>query len=318
MISNKLNVLVILVAMFLASACEYVEDGYRIDYQESTAIFTVQAMTPDRGAIGDTVKFSLKVEASENIQSLVVNPSVSGADGTGYVVDANNEDPLIDHSFGTIQPGIKKIDLWYNYIFAVDTINPTIHFIMVDGEGKKELKINLIAVPPIVRYQGVTMFSQTSSKTDGFSSVDGKVYADLTHFEEVDPANQAIQESVDIVLLIKNDTAMLVAPYNNNLISNMAIKNKTLFQRIDGMDDTDFQKLTSSTLSSVTQANKVGKGSTYILNIKVGDFIGFRTDFASSNPYHYGIIRVNALHPSSTDHYEGKCFLIEMDIVTQK
>lgn len=309
-----------LVAVLGIQSCENVEDGYRIDYPETPAEFSVLLKTPDRGAVGETIEFSIMANSSYDIKSLVVNTDVSGAEGTGYVIDSTQVDPLIDHVYGTIQAGIQEINVNYNYKVANDSIDPVITFILVDEFGSKTIQHSLFAVPPIVSYDSIVLFAKSNTEADGLSTSDGKVYHDLNKYADVSVANEAVQESLDIVFLIQKDTdiAMLVAPYNGDFSSSMSIRNKTLFKVLSGVSSEDFDNLTSASLSSFTEDEAVKNGSTFMSDVKVGDIIGFRTDFASTNPYHFGMLRINSIHPTNCEYYEGTSYLIEFDVVTQK
>jgi hypothetical protein len=247
-----------------------------------------------------------------------VSSTASGDEGTGYYIDSSSTDPFIDHAYGTIQPGTYDLEVIYNYIVAQDTVNNSLIFTMVDEYGKKTTSFEIITVPAIVRYDNITLYTNSSSKTDGFSTADGVVYPNLEEYAELTVANEAVQKSLDIIFLAGSESSMLVAPYNGNFSSSMGVKNKTLFKLIQGVTAEDFDNLTNATLSAITEENEVKKGSTSVANIKVGDIIGFRTDFASSNPYHYGLLRINAIHPTIVDYYEGTSYMLEMDVVTQK
>lgn len=310
--------LFLLVTILGMHSCENVEDGYRVDYPETPADFSVTLTTPDRADVGEIIGFSILASSSYDIKSLVVNSDVSGAEGTGYVIDSTQVDPLIDHAYGTIQPGIREININYNFKIENDSIDPVITFILVDEYGSKTIQHSLYAIPPVVSYDSLVLFAQSNALADGFSTTDGAVYHNLTNYKDVSVANQAIQESLDIVFLIQNDTAMLVAPYNGNFSSSMAIRNKTLFKVLTGVSSEEFDNLTSASLSKFTEDEKVKNGTTSLWDVKVGDIIGFRTDFASTNPYHFGMLRINAIHPTNCDYYEGTSYLIEFDVVTQK
>jgi hypothetical protein len=315
-----LYILFFVVSPLVIFSCENVEDGYRIDYPETPAKFSVTLLTPDRGSVGENIVFSVQALSDYDIKSLVVNTSVSGGDGTGFTVGSTQVDPLIDHAFGTIQKNVKELDLNYTYLVANDSIDPVITFTLVDEYGSKTIKHNLFAIPSIVQYDSVVMFAQTNALADGFASSDGVVYHDLTDYADLTTVNEAIQESLDIVFLIQDDTdaAMLVAPYNGNFYSGMAIRNKTLFKRLPGVTSDEFNQLTSASLSSITEDAEVKRGTTDIWDIKAGEIIGFRTDIGSSNPYHFGMLRINAIHPANSEYYKGISYTIEMDVVTQK
>jgi len=300
------------------ASCDNVDEGYRIDYGESTAQFTVTLLTADRGAVGDTIIYALQATSDANIKSMVVNNSVSGGTGTGYVIPGGETDPLIDHVYGTIQPNTKAFNIRYYYVVSQDTLDATINFIMIDELGKKETTHELYTVPSIVSYDSLVLFCKSQSLADGFSTSDGMVYHNLQEYEEVSEINKAVQEALDMVFIVDNGIGMLVAPYSGIFYSSMAIKNKTLFKLTPDVSSSDFDNLTNATLSIITEENEVKKGSTSIDSLKVGDILGYRTDLASTNPYHFGLIRINAIHPTNVEYYDGVSYMIEMDVVTQK
>lgn len=300
------------------AACDNVDEGYRIDYGESSAQFAVELLTADRGSVGDTIIYNIQAVSEFEIKSLLVGTTISGESGSGFVIPTGETDPLIDHVYGTIQPGTKAINIQYNYVVSQDTVDATVNFTMIDEMGKKEKVFELLTIPSVVAYDSLVLYSKTSSLTDGLSTADGVVYHNLTEYEEVNVVNNAVQEALDIVFIVNNDVAMLVAPYNGTFSSGMSVKNKTLFKKIANVTSTDFDNLTDATLSIITEENEVKKGSTSVGNLKVGDIIGFRTDLASTNPYHFGLIRINAIHPTNVEYYEGVSYMIEMDVVTQK
>lgn len=316
---KKYIYLIFLLVCFMGIlSCENVEDGYRIDYPETPADFSVDLTTPDRGAVGDTIGFSIQAKSDYNIKSLVVTSDVSGDENSGFAVDSTQTDPLIDHTYGTIQPGTKEIDITYNYIVENDSLDPVITFTLVDEYGSKTIEYSLYAVHSVVSYDSIVLYAQSTAKADGFSTVDGTVYHVLENYEDVTTENESIQKSLDIVFIISDETSALVAPYNGNFSSGMSVRNKTLFKLLPNVTSEEFDNLTNASLSSITEEANVKKGSTDLWNIKAGDIIGFRTDFASSNPYHYGILRINSIHPTSCDYYEGTSYMVEFDVVTQK
>jgi hypothetical protein len=315
-IVNKLGLFVLMIAGL--SSCYDVEEGYRITYSESPAVFNVIAPEIIRGAVGDTISFEIQAQTQSDIKSVVVSSTLSGKEGTGFYIPAGETDPLIDHAYGTIQKNTRKFDIYYNYVIAEDSNDVTINFDLIDGDGKKSAEYDVITVPSITHYNNVMLFTNTTAKTDGFSTVDGSIYRELSNYETVTSANQTVQESLDIIFLVWNNTAILAGPYDGWFSSNMKVRNKTKFMKLsDSMTSTDFDALTNATLSYYTDKGKVDKGTTSISDIKVGDLIGFKTDFASANSYKYGILRVKAIHPTNCDWYEGVSYMIDMDVVTQ-
>jgi hypothetical protein len=196
-------------------------------------------------------------------------------------------------------------------------VNVTITFTMIDGEGKKSSAHSILTVPSIKRYSNVVLYNNSASKTDGFSTADGKVYKSLSTYESITAANQSVQETIDLIFRVNNNSAMLVAPYDGNFSSNFTVKNKTKFRKMKGITETDFAELTNASLSYFIDKDTVSNGSTHVSDIKVGDFIGYRTDFASANSYKYGIIKVNSIHPANCSWYDGISYMFEMEVVTQ-
>lgn len=303
--------------LVLAFSCKNVEEGYRPEYKVTSAEFTVELETFNRGVKGDTLTFRIRAKSKTDIKSIVVKTSISGGAGTGYVINTENSDPLIDHSYGRVQPGVKEIDLKYYYVINHVKGEALLSFVLVDHEGKKEIEHPVIAVPKIVKYQNIVLYTNSSVATDGFSTLTGDIFKNLPDYEELNEKNEAIQASIDIVFLCDSVEAMLVGPYSSWLISDMKNKNKTLFKTIQDIDASEFSAINSAALSIIAEKNEVDKGTTSIKGIKVGDIIGFRTDFASANPYKYGLIKINSIRPANAPHYPGLSYLIDMDILTQ-
>ncbi|MGF7140199.1 hypothetical protein [Roseimarinus sediminis] len=313
----KIAFILSLVAIVLNS-CYDVEEGYRIDYPESSAQFTIVPVNYIRGKIGDTISFKIDVISESAIKSLTVSSSVSGGSGTGYTIPSGGNDPFIDHTYGTIQKNVKSIDIYYNYIVNQDSLNSILTFGMVDGEGKLTIEQEVITVPGIVKYNNVALYFNNSSKTDGFSSLDGKVYHYLPNYEPISEANLKVQEALDFVFIVENSSAMLVAPYDWHYSSSMQIRNKSKLKKATSISTDEFPLLTAAELSYVASNDTLKNGATYVSDIKVGDIIGFQTDFASANSYKYGLAMIKAIHPTNTEWYEGESYVIEMDVVTQK
>lgn len=315
-----LYLIVNLVTIFILVSCENVEDGYETNYGVSSADFTVEITTSDRGSKNDVAVFSIKVNSEYEIKSLVVTSTTSGADGTGFVVDSSVTDPLVDHIFGTIQPGTTSFSLEYEYVFPSDTVENTITFTLIDDEGKAQLAFDLNGIPDLTAYDGVELVAQSSTLLDAFSTSDGVVYEDVAAYDELTTANLAIQESIDLAFVVSDDNlTKIFAPYNTSYFgADFSNANKTVFKRLNDLSSADFDALTNISLSEITENYAVKKGSTVIDSVKVGDIIGFRTDYASTNPYHYGILRVNAIHPTNVDRYEGTSYLLEFDVLIQQ
>ena len=304
--------------IIVLNGCYDVEEGYRINYPESSAQFTIDPVGYNRGKIGDTISFKIDVSSDFAIKSLTVTSSVSGGSGSGYIIPSGGNDPFIDHTFGTIQENVYSLDIYYNYVVNQDSLNSKLTFGMVDGQGKSTIEQQVITVPGIVKYNDVAIYFNTSSKTDGFSTLDGTVYHYLPNYEPVTEANQLVQESLDMVFIVDGSSAMLVAPYDWHYSTSMQVRNKTKLKKMSSLSAGDFNGLTAASLSYYASTDTIKNGSTYISDISVGDIIGFQTDFASANSYKYGVLKVKAVHPTNVEWYEGKSYVIEMDVVTQK
>jgi hypothetical protein len=318
MIKKLLSKIVVICLSAVAfTACYDVEDGYRTSYSESSATFTVAATNMERGAVGDTVWYEISAQSNVNIKSIIIESSTSGSEGTGLYIENGVNDPLIDHTYGTIQKNIKEFNLGYCYIISQDTVDVSLSFSLIDEEGKKSSSFKVLTVPAITRYNSIIMYTNSNSKTDGFSTVDGMVYKKLPGYESITTDNVKVQESIDIVFIVSNNSAMFVAPYNGNFSSNFSVRNKTKLKKMVSITATDFANLTNASLSNFIDTDEVNKGATSVSDVKVGDFIGFKTDFASANSYKYGIMKINSIHPTNCDWYEGTSYVVEMEVVTQ-
>ncbi len=315
---KKLYSKIILTSLCVAAitSCNNVEDGYRIDYSESTADFTVTAKNLERGAIGDTILYDINAQSDFDIKSIIIESSTSGKEGTGLFVK-DETDPLIDHTYGTIQKNTKEFNLGYRYIVSQDTVDVTLSFKLIDGEGKKSSSSKVLTVPAITRYNSITMYTNSNSKTDGLSTADGTVYKKLPTYEAITSDNVKVQESIDVIFIVSNNSAMFVAPYNGNFSSNFTVRNKTKFKKMESLNTVDFASLNNATFSYFIDTDEVNKGTTSVSDVKVGDFIGYKTDFASTNSYKYGIMKINSIHPANCDWYEGTSYVVEMEVVTQ-
>lgn len=310
----------LLAAGLLASAlssCYDVNEGYRVDYGHTPALFSVTSENLTRGAIGDTIHFTIHAEAETDIKSIIVKTSTSGKEGTGFAPKAGMTDPLIDHTYGTIEKNTRTLDLAYDYIVAQDTLNVTVGFSLIDGDGRKDSSFEIVVVPSITRYDSISLYSYNAQKTDGFSTAMGGVYRDLTGYATVSEINTAVQESLDLIFLVSGESAVVCGPYDGYFSTGMKIRNKTRLVKMTNLTDSIFDHLTNASLSALVEAAKVGKGGTSVAGLQVGDFVGFRTDFASTNSYKYGILRIRALHPANCNWYDGLSFVMEMDVVTQ-
>ncbi len=301
-------------------SCENVTDGYTVDYGASSAELSVTLQTSDRGSEGDIAVFHIVAQANAEIKSLIISSESDGAEGTGFVVDTTlGSDPLTDHIFGTIQPGTTDFALDYHYVFPSDTTDNTITFSLIDEEGIAEVEFDLEGIANITAYSNIALVALSSKYLDGFSTAEGSVYENVADYADETAANLLIQKSIDICFKVSSDgISHIFCPYHANFGVDFSNTNKTLFVHLDTLSSNDFDALTNITLSEITEAYEVKKGSPIIDSVQVGDIIGFRTDYASSNPYHYGIMRINAIHPTTVNRYDGNSYVVEFDILTQQ
>jgi hypothetical protein len=305
----------------LLISCENVSEGYEVEYGGTSAKFLVSLTTPNIGSEGDESFFSLQAQSDNEIKSIVVSyydEDQVGAN-TGYVVDSSITDPLLNHALGTIKPGTYSVDLGYKFVFPSDSAKNTIKFTLIDEEGKAEVEFDLKGIPNITRYDNVILVSQNPVLLDGLSSADGEVYTNLAEYKDLSATNLLVQEKIDINFGVNSNlTAKIFSPYNNSFGLGFSKKNKTVFKLLNDVTISELDTINNIGVSKITEANKVDKGATVIESVKVGDIIGFRTDFASANPYHYGILKINAIHPTNVERYDGASYLIEMDVIVQK
>ncbi len=309
----------VVIAMVFQSCFKF-EDGYRIDYKESLADLNIEFETPAYGAVGDSILFTIRAKSDYNIRSIIVNTAkYNGDEGTGYVIKSGTDSPLIDHAYGTVQNNTKELDLAYRYVIAQDTSKVEAAISLVDEEGIKTQKFTIQTVPSTVAYSDVVLCTNTSARTDGFSTLTGTTYHNMTAYATVTEANTAVQKAIDFVFITENNSvAWLASPYDGRFSANFQSKNKSLFKRMESMDNADFDKLSNGYLAYFAQLDGIDSGTTSLGDLKVGDIIGFKTDFASTNSSKYGILRIKAIHPTNCEGYEGLSFKMIMDVVTQK
>lgn len=304
--------------MTLLSCQDLVEDGYRTEYNESTAQLSVSTVGYGSGAINDTVRFLIQANSDYDINSIIVTSSISGAGGSGFTVPDNSVDPLIDHSFGTVQENIKEFSLYYDYIVTQDTADPVVTFKLIDAEGQKIVKESIVTLYSVAKYKNVSLFFESYSKTDGFSTQDSAKYRDLSNYVTETDDNKAIQKSIDIIFAIESDAAWLIAP-NDWRFSAPAtfLRNKTRFLLIPGVSSAEFDKMNSSAINNIVIADSVKQKGTSSVQVQLGSVVCFFTDYGSTNSYKAGVLRVKAVHPSFCSWYTGETYQLDMDIVTQ-
>ena len=304
--------------MTLLSCQELVEDGYRTEYNESSAQLYVSTVGYGTGAINDTVRFLIQAKSDYDINSIIVTSSISGGGGSGFVVPDNNVDPLIDHSFGTVQENIKEFSLYYNYIVTQDTADPVITFKLIDEEGQRTMKQTVVTLYSVARYKNISLFFQSSSKTDGLSTQDSEKYRDLSQYVIETDENKAIQKSIDIIFVIESNAAWIIAPKDWRFSATETfIKNKTRFLLIPDVSSEEFNLINSSEIHNIVVSDSVKQKGTTGVQVQLGSVVCFFTDYGSTNSYKAGVLRVKAIHPSYCDWYSGETYQLDMDIVTQ-
>ncbi len=318
--TNLLRLIILLIIGSFAYSCNNVEDGIDEVTDVSNADFSVQLLSEDRGAVDDTISYAVTVNATSEIQALYIQEKngteLISASASGFDVD--DSDPFVDHVYGTVQSGTTTISLTYNYVVSQDSVDMDLIFTLVDETGIARDTQEVVTVPSMTEYEDVILYAQDDKYVDGFSTNDGTVYHYLSNYEDYTDDNIAIQESVDLVFIVDNDSlAVMAAPYDGYFDSGFSEKNKTHFVLLEDMDAGDFDAVTNATLSSITEDNEVKSGDTYISDVWVGDVIAFRTDYSSTNSYHYGILRVTAMHPTEVSYYDGTCYLMEVDVKVQ-
>lgn len=316
---HQFVVVAILSSLLIASCEDLVEEGYDKDYSESLAELEVTPAAYNYGAIGDTLRYIIKAKSEFDIKSIVVISSELGASGSGYEL-TDSIDPFIDHRFGIIQKNVKQLDILYKFVIPETSSKVTLEFKLIDEEGQKVVEHSIIIVPEVSKYDSVVLYTQSSLNADGFSTIDGVPYRDVKQYEPFSSVNQAIKESLDMVFIVDESSysAILAAPVDTSFQSGLDIKNKTRFKLINSITSEQFDSITNGSLVALTALDSISrKGGYNISGIQTGDIIGFVTDYYSANSFKTGLIRVNAIHPSSCEWYVGETYLIEMDVVTQ-
>lgn len=320
-INKYKSALIYLLAVIMIYACEdYVERGGRPDYVESSAQLYVSAVSTALRSVDDTIWYTIETFSETNIRSLIITASEPGSGNTGFVIPNGETDPFTDHRFGIIRDGTNQFKVNYMYIIPETTSDVIMEFKLIDGEGEKIVQHIIEVVPSIVRYDSLLLYTESGMNTDGFSSFGGIIYHDLLQYEAVTEANQDIQESIDVIFLVDRVTseAMLIAPGNSLFQSDFTSKNNTVFIKSNHITSENFDSLTNGTLVDLTKPDSLATyGTNHIKNIKVGDIVAFQTDYNAKNSFKTGVLKINAIHPSSCDWYDGEVYMLEMDVVTQ-
>jgi hypothetical protein len=308
--------------MMLLSCEDLVEEGYRIDYPDSDAVFTAVPMAYDAGAVGDRVSFKLSVKSDHDIKSCVVTATNDGASGSGYDVGEDGfDDPFADHNYGTVQKGITSFTVKYDYIIPEGINQAKVTFSVIDDMGKVSAEVDVHVVAPIKNYDNRELFAKNNIFNDAFASIDGIVYPDIkSNYSTVNSDNVAVQEKIDILFYYDlNDKVSVISSIDDSRLGfDLTIKNATRFVKMDDITEEDFMSLTPASLVALTQEDSIiYKGSSQVRGIRVGDIVGFSTDINAIHSFKTGLIKVNGLHPTNVEHYEGTAYVMECDIVTQ-
>lgn len=321
MILHKAAVIVLFLVV-LTSCEDLVKDGYRIDYEESDAVFTVEALEYEAGATGDVVSYKLSVSSNHNIQSCVVQASNAGASGSGYdVATEGYDDPFADHNYGTVKKDIKAFVVKYDYIIPADVNKTKLTFSVIDDMGKVSQVVSVNVVSDIKVHEGVELFAKNSIFFDAFATIDGLIYPDIkNNYSQTSAESIDVQEKIDIVFYYDEGgkSSVIAAPDNGSLGIELQIENATRFKRMIGITEEDFNAISAASLLELTRDDSIAYyGSSQVRDIVVGDIVGFTTDLIAIHSLKTGLIKVNGLHPANVGHYEGTAYVLECDIVTQ-
>ena len=321
MIFSK-SVLFILLFVVLASCDDLVEDGYRIDYPESDAVFTVEAMDYESGAAGNTVSYKLSVSSNQYIKSCVVQATNDGASGSGYDVGSDGfDDPFADHNYGTIKKEINSFVVKYDYIIPTDVNESKITFSVIDEKGKVSQEVSVNVVPEIKTYNSRELFARNDIFFDAFATIDGLVYPDIkNNYSQSSGEDIDVQEKIDIIYYydISANASVISSVDDNKVGLELQVENATRFKRMTDITEEDFYAITPASLVELTQDDSIAYyGSSQVRNIVVGDIVGFTTDLIATHSLKTGLLKVKGLHPTNVEHYEGTAYVMECDIVTQ-
>lgn len=314
-------IVLVLFSFTILSCDDLVEDGYRIDYSDSDAAFSIEAIGYEMGAAGDVVSYKITANSANDIKSLVVESNQPGANGSGYDVGTDGfDDPFADHIYGTIKKSVTAFTVKYDFIIPKDINKSKLIFSLIDEQGKVSSEVNISVVPSIKNYSNKNIFSKDNLYYDAFASINGVVYEDIkTNFSTASEENISVQEKIDIVFYVSNTgSSVICSPAYGGLSVDLKVENQTKFKTLPTISDDDFSNITPASLVELTKADSIGYyGSTGISKVKVGDIIGFTTDLNAVHSFKTGLIKVNGLHPTNVSRYEGKSYVLECDIVTQ-
>lgn len=316
------SALALYILLMVVSCEKLVDEGYRMDYPDSDAAFTVEPLDFEAGAVGDTISYRLTVNTNHFIKSCVVQASFKGANGSGYDVGAEGyDDPFADHNYGTVKKNIKSFVVKYDYIIPKDIDKSNITFSVIDEKGKVSENVEISVVPAIKNYVNKDLYAKNNIFNDAFASINGLVFPDIkTNYSTVSEENISVQEKIDIIFYYDEggNKSIVCSTDDPNLGIDLRVKNATKFKILSGITEDDFNALTPASLVALTQNDSIAwKGNSRVQGIKVGDVIGFTTDLNAIHSLKTGLIKVNGLHPTNVNHYEGISYVMECDIVTQ-
>ena len=307
------------IAIISLFSCEdLVVDGIRVDYPESDALLEITAAPDTLGVLGDTINFTIKASANYDIRAFSVKPRYEGASGTGFSYP--HIDPFIDHAFGTIQKNTREFEIIYHYVIPKDINQILIDFELTEEQGQRSEDQLIVVVDDVATYTAIELHSINNYQTDGFSTFNGEAYRNLKNYENVSIENRVVQQNLDLVFLadIDQNNSSLAAPAYGGFSSNMTIKNQTNLLLLEDISDEEFENLDPTNITEIVPLESIIEANSYVVeNLKVGDYVGFVTDYNASNSYKAGILRVNSLHRSSCDWYEGTSFLLGFDLKVQ-
>lgn len=320
---NLFKFIVLVLFSFTILSCDnLVDDGSRISYPISDATFDIEPIGYEIGAAGDVVSYKITANSANAIKSLVVETNQPGANGSGYDIGSVGfDDPFADHIYGTIKKSVTAFTVKYDYIIPKDINKSKLVFSLIDDQGKVSSEINIAVVPTIKKYVNKSLYAKDRLFCDAFATIDGIVYPDIrTNFSTSSEENKTVQEKIDIIFYhnVSNSQSYIASPADGGVNLDLNIKNATKFKKMEEMTPEDFQSMTAASLFDKTKADSIAYyGSSAVSGIRVGDIIGFSTDINAVHSLKTGLLKINSLHPTNNDRYEGKSYVMECDIITQ-
>lgn len=324
MLTHSSNIFFFLFLLTAITACtDFVEDGIEIEYPLSSATLTVEPIAGENGAADETVSYRITADANANIQSLIVQSSNEGKNGSGFNVNSTEfDDPFIDHIFGTIQKNTQSFTVRYDYIIPSEISRTRLTFSIIDETGRVSVEKTINVVPNIKTYSNRALFAKDNDFYDAFASMDGEVYPNIKdNFSSFTAENVAVQEKLDFAFYYDRDSknAVLAAPFSSRIFLELAINNSTRLKKLPALADMDMAEITPSRLIELTEDEELLKtGALQVDNLKVGDVIAYATDLNSVFSLRTGLLKVTGLHPGSVPRYDGVAFVLECDIIVQE